>query len=209
MSTNWNKAIPASVEPVNLFPDEAVKNWTALEDALSREHIFPGDEGVSAGIHKVPVDTSPPTGYEGRLAIVNDILRFYSNGVWRYGSIPSGTKMLFAQAAAPTGWTQDTSVNDRVLRVVSGSGGGTGGSWTLSGLTVDGHALTIAEMPAHTHTMLVEQVFVNGADRHAVRGPGTGTATSSTGGGQAHSHGLSADGNWRPAYLDVIIATKD
>ncbi|HEX2795702.1 MAG TPA: hypothetical protein VHN38_01345, partial [Immundisolibacter sp.] len=65
--------------------------------------------------------------------------------------IPSGTKMVFAQAAAPTGWTQDASVNDRVLRVVSGAGAGVGGSWTISGLTVGGTALTINEMPLHGH----------------------------------------------------------
>ena len=32
----------------------------------------------------------------------------------------SGTKVVFAQASAPTGWTQDTTHNDKALRVVSG-----------------------------------------------------------------------------------------
>jgi hypothetical protein len=41
---------------------------------------------------------------------------------------PSGTVLLFYQAAAPTGWTQVTSQNNKALRVVSGTGGGTGGS---------------------------------------------------------------------------------
>ena len=45
-------------------------------------------------------------------------------------SIPSGTTALFYQGSAPTGWTQNTasSINDCCLRVVTGSGGGTGGS---------------------------------------------------------------------------------
>ena len=55
---------------------------------------------------------------------------------------PTGTKMVFAQAAAPTGWTQDTANNDKALRVVSGAGGGTGGT----------HALTSPPSTAHTHT---------------------------------------------------------
>ena len=36
--------------------------------------------------------------------------------------------MLFVQSSAPTGWTKQTSHNNKALRVVSGSGGGSGGS---------------------------------------------------------------------------------
>ena len=44
-------------------------------------------------------------------------------------SFPSGTKMLFQQTAAPTGWTKDTNTNvdNRALRVVNGAVS-TGGS---------------------------------------------------------------------------------
>ena len=36
---------------------------------------------------------------------------------------PSGTRMLFQQTSAPTGWTKVTSgVNNRALRIVTGSG---------------------------------------------------------------------------------------
>lgn len=34
-------------------------------------------------------------------------------------SFPKGTRQLFHQAAAPTGWTKQTTVNDATLRVVS------------------------------------------------------------------------------------------
>ena len=43
-------------------------------------------------------------------------------------AFPSGTVMLFYQASAPTGWTKVTTQNNKALRVVSGTGGGTGGS---------------------------------------------------------------------------------
>ena len=47
-------------------------------------------------------------------------------------SFPSGTKMLFNQTAAPTGWTKDTTDNDdSALRVVTGTTG-TGGSVVFS-----------------------------------------------------------------------------
>ncbi len=42
-------------------------------------------------------------------------------------NFPSGTKMLFQQTSAPTGWTKITSgVNNKALRVVSGSAGSGG-----------------------------------------------------------------------------------
>ena len=42
--------------------------------------------------------------------------------------IPSGSVMLFYQGSAPTGWTKVTTQNNKALRVVSGTGGGTGGT---------------------------------------------------------------------------------
>ena len=68
-------------------------------------------------------------------------------------AIPAGSVMSFFQSSAPTGWTKVTSQNNKVLRVVSGTGGGTGGTWaTSSGVTtstIGSHTHTSA---AHTHT---------------------------------------------------------
>lgn len=58
-------------------------------------------------------------------------------------SFPAGTAIPFFQASAPTGWTKSTTHNDKALRVVSTSGGGTGGT----------HDLTAPPSLAHTHTM--------------------------------------------------------
>lgn len=90
---------------------------------------------------------------------------------------PAGTKVVFAQASAPTGWTQDTTNNDKALRVVSGTGGGTGGTHGLSSppstahthtggahthstpshshshnLSAGSHTLSTSQMPSHSHT---------------------------------------------------------
>lgn len=143
-------------------------------------------------------------------------------------NIPSGTNMIFQQAAAPKGWTQRTDLNDRVLRLVSGAtGGNTGGSWTISGVTVDGHVLTEAEIPAHTHTGTTDPTsgrdggFTDVANLTNVYSPPPDNmapavinhthtfTTDPSGGGQAHSHGLTADGTWRPAYVDIIACTKN
>jgi len=45
------------------------------------------------------------------------------------GTFDVGTRMIFAQNTAPTGWTKDTSnYNNHALRIVTGTGGVTGGS---------------------------------------------------------------------------------
>lgn len=43
-----------------------------------------------------------------------------------------GTQLVFAQAAAPTGWIKATSTDDATLRLSSGTGGTTGGSTNFS-----------------------------------------------------------------------------
>ncbi len=90
--------------------------------------------------------------------------------------------MLFYQAAAPTGWTKQTTHNDKSLRVVSGTGGGSGGSTAftsvftsrtpsgsvsgstsgasanisidqaLIGIAVDQTTLSTSQMPNHGHS---------------------------------------------------------
>lgn len=125
------------------------------------------------------------------------------------GSFPAGTRMLFHQTAAPTGWTKDTAtanLNDSALRLTTGTvtPGGTvvfstvfgtarATSATAPGSTdaaapgsTDGFTLTTTEMPAHTH-------FFGGSDGGTTRATGAtsdndGFATSSTGGGGSHSH---------------------
>lgn len=66
--------------------------------------------------------------------------------------IPSGTVMAFWQAAAPTGWTQVTTQNDKLLRVVSGTGGVSGGTNSFSSImaqtTTGNHTLARAELPS-------------------------------------------------------------
>jgi hypothetical protein len=135
-------------------------------------------------------------------------------GAWAY--LPSGTTMLFAQTAAPTGWTKSTTHNNKALRVVSGtaSSGGSVAFTTafsaargLSGST-DGHALTVAEMPAHTHT---QEIMAGGVNFAPGAGYNTATGvTGSAGSNAAHSHTL-ANGsvNLDVQYVDVIIAVKD
>jgi len=96
------------------------------------------------------------------------------------GGFVAGTLMLFQQTAAPTGWTKQTTHNDKTLRVVSGnasSGGSTAftsvftsrtpaGSVSVSGSnsggSVSNTTLTTSTMPSHSHTLRYSTIFGQG-----------------------------------------------
>lgn len=68
---------------------------------------------------------------------------------------PTGTSMLFFQAAAPTGWTKQTAHNNKAIRLVTGtpSSGGTRRFSTVFGIVAtDGHTLNASQMPTHSHS---------------------------------------------------------
>jgi hypothetical protein len=65
-----------------------------------------------------------------------------------YLTFAAGTTLLFYQASAPTGWTQVTTQNNKALRVVSGTGGGTGGTSSFTAV----FASRSVPLPNHTHS---------------------------------------------------------
>ena len=76
---------------------------------------------VSSGVTKVCVETGND-GYirHGTASAIRTFLNVEDGAT--AGGFPSGTRMIFQQTSAPTGWTKDTSdTNQRALRVVSGS----------------------------------------------------------------------------------------
>jgi len=128
---------------------------------------------------------------------------------------PSGTKMAFFQATAPTGWTQDPSNDDAILRVVDGLGGGTGGTLAVStahthDFTDDGHSLTAAENGPHTHGGVPEEIgdTDRGTNGSLFSLDGAGS-TDSSGSGDAHAHSGTTDAGLVPKYIDIIICSKD
>lgn len=145
-------------------------------------------------------------------------------------TFPAGTKLLFHQAAAPTGWTKQTTVNDAALRVVSGStGGGTGGSLAFSTLFAAGKAVTLsgnvgattltaAQLARHVHTQSTEGQNFVGDDSLGQRAwnaqmtPSVylGGATYESGSSASHTHTLSGKATiaLNVKYTDVIICAK-
>jgi hypothetical protein len=126
---------------------------------------------------------------------------------------PTGTAMLFAQTAAPTGWTKSGAHNDKMLRIVSGSAGSGGSAalstaWSsvaLSG-SVAGHTLSVTELPSHTHSGTTGNDSPDHSHTYTTRtqeneGPSygglcwNGSQTVSSGGASArHQHGFTTDG---------------
>jgi len=132
-------------------------------------------------------------------------------------AFPSGTKALFVQTAAPTGWTKDTDEDDKAIRIVSGTPG-TGGATAFSSVfgsakTAGSTTLTAAQsgLPVHSHgfdhgtgtlsnstNFLSAQVSDFGTDG-TIKSAGGAAAASS------HNHTLSLD----LQFMDVIKAAKD
>lgn len=146
----------------------------------------------------------------------------------------AGTKMLFQQTAAPTGWTKQTTHNDKALRVVSGtasSGGSVAFTTALAAFNLAQNQLPNTTLsvsgtcPAATITGTAALAVASGAAGTNAQEYASGTpvavyntsvhlgmdakaltsgATSSINGGVVQSAI-----NLAVQYVDLIIASKD
>ena len=149
-----------------------------------------------------------------------------------YSEFASGTRLPFAQAAAPTGWTQDVTDNatNRMLRVVNTAGNGIAGTDSPilnSSVPSHTHIFTGSALAAHTHTDSGHSHGIPAnAVAHGTPGGGTplwdsGNPTGSTNVSYANLSSVSAgtaagtiasntsSANWAPRYIDMIICSKN
>jgi hypothetical protein len=134
------------------------------------------------------------------------------------GGLASGTRVFFDQDAAPTDWTRDTGINDRVIRIVSGARAD-GGSWTVGGLTNSGGSvgntsLSVAQLASHRHHTNIFTTGLSGAYGVRAVSPVGPIYTAYVGSGSTHGHSftpptIASDASWRPLHRDVIVASKD
>jgi len=131
---------------------------------------------------------------------------------------PAGTRMLFQQSAAPTGWVKETTnYNNHALRVVTGNVGSGGdmdftsafSSWRTDswvndhshGIYVNNHTLTLDQIPWHTHPLPRDRMadgsgdmaslsYTDNTDETWSNDPASGGA----GGSQGHNHGAGSYG---------------
>lgn len=152
----------------------------------------------------------------------------------KYGIVPQNAVSIFYQSTAPTNWIQLITHNDKALRVVSGTGGGSGGTTVFSTVfpsspipislsgsvtgSVGNHTLTTPQLPIHTHANggSIGLSFTNAGDVGSGPGwtrsfPGTGGINPNSVGGGSHNHPFSASSSFstsldlRVQYIDVIL----
>ena len=184
---------------------------TISADASNTTIASPGVRGFivsTGGTPRITVSSAGATTLSGALTvssgganITGTVTATLFSGPW--ANIPAGTAMLFAQTAAPTGWTKSTTHDNKALRVVSGaasSGGSVAFTSAFTSQAVTGtntpYALTAAEIPAHTHTATstdsghTHSYTYRGGTAEAIGGSGsaywTGTAATATTTGNAN-----------------------
>ncbi len=208
---------PSGTNTVTISPNDQQKLYYAKNDSGQSVVITQGS-GNSVTINNGETRIVYADGAGSGAAVV-DLTATLAAGV------PSGTKQLFVQTSAPTGWTKDTSNNnDSAVRIVTGSVG-TGGSTaftsafatpavsgtvnvngapdagnlavSISG-SISSTTLSTSQIPSHNHGF-----------RNRVSDPGPTPSTqfyqgnvsnnnniiNSTGGGGSHNHGHNLSGS--------------
>ena len=199
---------PTSSDPVNQGDD----HLRLIKSVLQAQ--FPGVGGLGYA--------TTITATEAELNALHGLTNYY---------FASGTRMPFAQAAAPAGWTQDTTDNatNRMLRVVNTSGNGIGGSASpILNNTVPSHThvFTGSALGNHTHTDSGHNHSINSYASLTQGGPNAtpiwySTSATTTGTGYANIQGASGGtpagtnaanasaSDWSPRYIDMIICAKN
>lgn len=198
---------PTSSDPVNQGDD----HLRLIKSVLQAQ--FPGSGGLG---YATAITTT-----EAELNALHGLTNYY---------FPSGTRMPFAQAAAPTGWTQDTTdnANNRMLRVVNSTGGGVAGSDSpivnSTTMVAHTHTFTGSALGTHTHTDSGHTHPTNSGGGLSVAAGGsytlvagaTNTGTNSALGLSSTSAGTPVGSNstttgvsWSPRYINMIICAKN
>ena len=197
---------PTSSDPVNQGDD----HLRLIKSVLQAQ--FPGAAGNGFA--------TAITATEAEINALHGLTNYY---------FASGTRMPFAQAAAPTGWTQDTTDNatNRMFRVVNTAGNGVGGSDSPivnnTTMVAHTHTFTGSALAVHTHTdsghthtatMTTSQNGAGGGTNYLANGvtsSGTGYAniSSVSAGTPAGTNSTTTEVSWTPRYIDMIICSKN
>jgi len=141
-----------------------------------------------------------------------------------------GTTIILYQLAAPDNWTIVAGHGDTLVGLRDSTtgydseetSGSDAGTWTIDDHihTTAAHALTLAEMPTHTHVYFIgkKQVGLGGHPFYNYKYYNIDSwnqdyPTTEAGGGQEHEHGVSGDdgytASWRPAAAVSALFKKD
>lgn len=141
------------------------------------------------------------------------------------GTIPisfaAGVALPFYNATAPLGWTKVTTINDYAMRVVSGTGGVTGGSTAFSSVFT-ARTISTANMPSHNHSVTdpghthtttfggAYTYFGSSGGFGGIAGAASAASTASaTTGITIGNNGSGTAMDFAVLYADFIICTKN
>lgn len=136
-------------------PTEVLKRYTVTAGwaSIVSVNITSGLVQYVGGVGNIISDTAYGSGWNGVTTVAPSKNAVYDKiESLSFAEFPSGTKMLFYQDTAPTGWTIQNTLNDKVVYITKGSsaGGQTGGAEHSTGTwTQPNHNHT---GPSHTHT---------------------------------------------------------
>ena len=200
-------------------------NFDDVEAAVNSIEDYIGDDGITAtmlgaiirtdyglvqhtdGSLYVDVsDTNPCLEITdgGLRAKVYGMINRTSNGL-TFGR--TGDVILSSNATTPTGWNDvSATYSNKFIRINATALSESGSDSHTHGGVTGAHTLTVAEMPAHTHTAIIA----------AASGPSVGDSgaivagtsnTSSAGGGGSHTHTVASADNV-PAYVTLKAYQK-
>ncbi|MEP6606870.1 MAG: hypothetical protein ABJA60_12250, partial [Nitrosospira sp.] len=122
---------------------------------------------------------------------------------------------------APVGWTQVTAHDNKAMRIVGGTGGGSGGSvafttaFASQGVSGSNSATTLteAQIPPHQHSYYIGSGTGSVMPDYSPADGNNASATAYTnitGGGGAHNHTFTGTAiNLAVQYIDMILASKN
>lgn len=214
---NWDDVTGSAVRPCSVFWDDAV--WGAVEDMNTPGNYVEDNEPSTLSTKWLKIQEDATKVAYGATTVYLALQALEAKKPF-----PVGTVMLFGNAAAPVGWTKLTNIDNAAIRIVSGTGGGSGGtanfttafaSRTPAG-TVGNTTLTTAQIPAHTHGIAMWATPTGGANAggavayDTVRS-GSKYATDTDGGtGGAHNHSFTGTAmDFAVKYADMIRCSLD
>jgi hypothetical protein len=233
---NPAETVPQDTDVVANFPSaertfrDVMESWLLVEHGRTGHHALP---------KLTTSERDAITTWEAGSVIFNEttgvfqILDSADPDVWTSPTTgildaPTGTRMLFQQTSAPTGWTKitDAAYNNVAIRLVTGtvsSGGDIDFTSAFSAtLASEGHALTVNEIPLHGHparftpgggsktndtggiAMENSNVGVNHAAFTGALSDTPGRQIGCTGGDEEHTHTIDI----AVKYRDFILAEK-
>ena len=168
--------------------------------------------------------------------ITNTQLQFSGNNISTGNyHFPTGTVSLFFLSSAPSEWSQVTSQNNKAFRVVSGTGGGTGGTNSFTGCfasrniganfncsinstSLGNHTVSNNTLANHTHPINngggnTSNGPTPGYNNTTIRQGNGGTGNAGNGGAHNHNGSASASGsfntsiNFAVQYVDIILCS--